>query len=128
MAQHVVTSALMVCTFGTAPSSFVATSKTILSNSLDAGNIMDYKPNTNIPPFGMCSSLLNPTVASATSAASGVLTPQACTPNTQSPWVPGALTVLSKDQPSLNNTSCLNCGWGGVITFTSPGQVTETIP
>jgi hypothetical protein len=30
--------------------------------------------------------------------------------------------------PALNNTSTLNCMWGGVITFTAPGQTTHMIP
>ena len=28
----------------------------------------------------------------------------------------------------MNNTSTLNCAWGGVITFVTPGQFTELIP
>lgn len=128
MAKHTVTTATMKCTMGAAPSSFIATPKMIKSGFQDAGNIMDHKPLVNIPPFGVCSSLGFPATASATSAAMGVLTPMPCVPNTPAPWTPGSPTVMSAFAPSLNDTSCLNCVWGGVITFVQPGQVTEDIP
>lgn len=128
MALQVVTGAMMMCSFGAAPSSFVATPRTTFSSNVNAGNIMDNAPVANVPPFGMCLSLANPTVASATSAALGVLTPMPCVPNTPAPWAPGSPTVLIDGMPALNNTSCLNCLWAGVITFTSPGQFTEMIP
>jgi hypothetical protein len=83
---------------------------------------------TNIPTFGMCSCLGNPEVASATTAAQGVLTPQACTPVTTSPWDPGAATVTIGGQPALDNVSTVECEWGGVITITNAGQETITIP
>jgi hypothetical protein len=82
----------------------------------------------NIMPFGMCISLANPTVASATAAALGVLTPMPCIPNTPTPWVPGALTVLLANQPTLDNISTLTCIWGGVITFVDAGEFTVDVP
>ena len=51
-----------------------------------------------------------------------------CIPNTPAPWVVGAPTVMTSYAPSLNNTACLNCIWGGVIQFIQPGQFTEMIP
>lgn len=129
MAMQVVTGAVMMCTFGVAPSSFIATPKMIMSSFMDAGNIMDNKPIANIPPFGMCTSLANPQVAAATAAAMGVLTPMPCIPSTAvGPWVPGSPTVLKKFMPALNNTSKLMCMWGGVISITFPGQTTHMIP
>jgi hypothetical protein len=128
MAIHSVTSGTMMCTFGVAPSVFNATPKMISSSVMQVGNIMDNIPITNIPPFGMCTSLANPTVAAATSAALGVLTPMPCVPVTPAPWTPGAPTVLASYMPALNNTSCLMCVWGGQIRFTYPGQTTEMIP
>ncbi|MFT6775169.1 MAG: hypothetical protein ACJA1L_002888 [Paracoccaceae bacterium] len=128
MAMQVVTGATLMCTFGLAPSSFVATPKMIMSSFMDAGNIMDNKPMVNILPFGACTSPANPQVAAATAAAMGVLTPMPCIPNTVAPWVPGSPTVLNKFMPALNNTSKLMCMWGGVISVTVPGQFTHMIP
>jgi hypothetical protein len=121
--------ALMMCTFGVAPSSLVVlpTNKMITSD-MPAANIMDHIPMTNIMPFGMCMSPSNPVVAAATAAALGVLTPMPCIPATTTPWVPGAATVLLANMPALDNVSQLMCMWGGVITFTFAGQVTEEIP
>ena len=50
----------------------------------------------------MCISPANPVVAAATTAALGVLTPQPCIPITIAPWLPGAVTVLTGNKPSLN--------------------------
>jgi hypothetical protein len=93
-----------------------------------AANIMDHVPLLNIMPFGTCSSIANPTVAAATSAASGALTPMPCVPNTVTPWVPGSPTVLLDYKPTLNDTSKCMCVWAGVISVTFPGQVTTDIP
>ena len=82
----------------------------------------------NIMPFAMCMSLANPQVAAATSAASGVLTPQPCIPMTQTPWVPGAPTLLIGNMPAVDNTCTCQCLWAGVVSVVNPGQVTELIP
>ena len=95
---------------------------------MPAANIMDNIPMVNVPPFAMCSSLANPTVAAATTAALGVLTPMPCVPVTPAPWTPGSATVMLANMPALNNTCTLNCIWGGVITFSQPGQTTVQIP
>ncbi len=89
---------------------------------------MDNKPMVNIMTFGACMSLANPTVATATAAAMGVLTPMPCIPVTPAPWVVGSPTVLLGNMPALNNTSTLMCMWAGVITVLQPGQFTEMIP
>ena len=118
----------MQCTFGVAPSVFNATPKTVVTNNMMAGNIMDHVPMLNIPPFGMCQSMANPEVAAATAAAMGALTPMPCVPNTPAPWVPGAPTVMVCNSPALDNTSQLMCIWGGVITFTNAGETNHQIP
>ena len=128
MAMHTCTGAMMQCSFGMAPSSFVATPKMVMTGNMDAGNIMDNVPMMNIPPFGMCLSMANPQVAAATAAALGVLTPMPCVPVIPAPWAPGAPTVLVANMPALDNTSKLMCAWAGVIQFTAPGQFTEMIP
>ncbi len=128
MAMHTCTGAMMQCTMGLAPSSFVATPKMVMTSNMPAGNIMDFVPIANIPPFGMCQSPANPMVAAATAAALGVLTPMPCMPVPTGPWVPGAPTVLVAGSPALNNSSKLMCAWAGVISFTNPGQTTEMVP
>lgn len=128
MAIQVCMGATLQCSFGAAPSSLVVLPiNRVLTNVPDA-NIMDYKPMVNILPFGSCTSLANPTVASATSAAMGVLTPMPCIPNTVAPWVPGAPTVLLANMPTLNNNSKLMCMWAGVIQVLNPGQTTVMVP
>ncbi len=128
MALHCCTGALMKCSFGMAPSTFVATPKMVQTSYMDAGNIMDNVPMMNVPPFGMCQSLANPTVAAATAAAMGALTPMPCIPVLPAPWVPGAPTVLVSNMPALNDSSKLMCAWAGVIQFNMAGQTTEMVP
>ncbi len=129
MPEQVVTGAMMMCTFGAAPAALVATSApTTMVGGPPAATIMDFAPMDNIPTFGMCMSIANPEVASATAAALGVLTPMPCIPATAAPWVPGAPTVTIGGFPALDNTSKCMCMWAGVISITVPGQFTTMIP
>ena len=129
MSIQVCMGAMMQCSFGVAPSSLVVLpTNQVLAGGPPAATIMDYAPIVNIPPFGMCNSLSNPTVAAATAAALGVLTPMPCVPATPAPWVPGAPTVLIGNMPALTNSSKLMCTWGGVIQITSPGEFTVMDP
>jgi hypothetical protein len=129
MAMQVCMGAVMQCSFGVAPSSLVVLPvNRVMTQQVPDANIMDNVPLVNIMPFGMCMSLANPTVAAATSAALGVLTPMPCIPNTPAPWVPGAPTVLLGNQPTLDNMSKLMCVWGGVIQFITPGEFTVMVP
>jgi len=129
MGNQVCNGASLMCSFGAAPSSLVVLPiNRVLTSHQPAANIMDHKPMVNILPFGACTSLANPTVASATSAAWGVLTPMPCIPVTSSPWLVGSPTVIVANQPALNNTCKLMCQWAGIITVAMPGQVSEIIP
>ena len=129
MAMQVCMGAMMQCSFGMAPSSLVVLpANRVLTGQVPDANIMDHIPLVNIMPFGMCMSPANPTVAAATSAALGVLTPMPCIPNTPAPWVPGAPNVLLGNSPTLDNTSKLMCMWGGVIQFVTPGEFTVMVP
>ena len=128
MGIQVCTGAMMMCSFGVAPSSLVVLLANRTMTGTPAANIMDNKPIVNIPPFGMCNSPANPMVAAATAAALGVLTPMPCVPVTAAPWAPGAPTVLIGNMPALNNSSKLMCNWGGVIQITVPGQFQTMIP
>jgi len=123
------TGCTMMCTFGAAPSVLNALQAPTVMCGTPAATIMDSKPIANIPPFGVCMSLANPTVASATAAALGVLTPMPCIPNTVAPWIPtGPPTVMIGGAPALNITSKCMCMWGGVISIIAPTQVQTMVP
>ena len=125
MANLVCMGAAMQCSFGVAPSSLVVLPQNaVLAGGTPAATIMDNAPIVNIPPFGMCSSPSNPTVAAATAAALGVLTPMPCVPVTSAPWTPGVPTVMIGNMPALDDQSKLMCNWGGVIQINFAGQAT----
>ena len=129
MGQQVCMGAMMQCSFGMAPSSLcVLPTKMVMTSKMPAATIMDHIPLVNVLPFSMCTSPANPMVAAATAAALGVLTPMPCIPVATAPWLPGSPTVLLGKIPALNASSKLMCNWAGVISITSPGQVTELIP
>ena len=108
------------CSFGAAPGTLNVLPTNKVMTSMSIATIMDNKPMANIMPFGMCSSMANPTVASATAAALGVLTPMPCVPVIAAPWAPGSPTVLIGGYPALNHSSKLLCNWGGQIQIVNP--------
>jgi hypothetical protein len=131
MPMQVVNGATLMCTMGLAPSTLVVLPiNRVMCGSQPAANIQDHIPMVNIMPFGMCISPANPTVAAATTAALGVLTPMPCIPATTMPWAPGAVAppVILGNQPSLDNISICNCMWAGVVSVVMPGQLTTQIP
>lgn len=128
MAIQVCMGATLQCSFGMAPSSLMVLPQNRVLTATPDANIMDHKPMVNILPFGMCTSPSNPTVAAATTAALGVLTPMPCVPVTPAPWIPGSPTVLIGGLPALNNNCKLMCAWGGVIQVLNPGQMTVMVP
>ena len=128
MPLQVVSGATLQCSMGTAPSSLVVLpTNRVITGGQPAATIQDHVPMVNIMPFGMCTSLANPAVASATAAALGVLTPMPCVPVTPAPWTPGSSTVLIANIPALNQPSKCNCTWAGVIRVTTPGESTLNI-
>jgi uncharacterized Zn-binding protein involved in type VI secretion len=129
--QHVCNGATIKCAFAVPPG--IATLIVLPENRVNVGGqpaatVMDHIPLDNIPTFGMCMTLSNPEVATATTAALGVLTPQPCLPVVAAPWEPGAPTVMVDGMPALDNTSMAECEWGGVITVMVPGQMTVMVP
>lgn len=128
MGQQVCMGAVTRCSFGAAPSTLVVAPLHNVYTGTPAATVMDNKPMANVIPFGMCRSLGNPMVASATAAALGSLTPMPCFPATSAPWMPGSPTVQIGGLPALNNSSKLFCNWGGVIGIDMPGQLTVAIP
>ena len=128
MPIQVCSGAMLQCSFGVAPASLVVLPLNRVNTGTPAANILDSKPMVNISSFGACMSIANPSVAAATSAAMGVLTPMPCIPMTMSPWTPGAATVVLAQAPALDNTCTLMCTWGGVIQVMVPGQFTVQVP
>lgn len=124
MATSVVTGATLQCTFGTMPGSLMVTSQMkTLAGNMPMATVMDAMPGANITPFGMCTSMANPQVAAATSAALGVLTPVPCTMAPAGVWPPKKPTVLIGGNPCLTNDCQLHCALGqGTIAVVSPGQ------
>jgi len=121
-----VQAAMMTCSFGVAPSTLtpLPTPK-VLIEGRPAATISDSAPLVNVPPFGMCTSIANPQVASATAAALGVLTPMPCVPVT-TPWVNGATKTLVGGKPAVTMGAQCQCAYGGVIQIVNPGA-TKTI-
>jgi hypothetical protein len=120
--------AMIMCSFGVAPVSLnVLPTSMVTIEGKPAATITDMAPMMNIPPFGMCTALSNPTVAAATAAALGVLTPMPCVPVPAGPWKPGATKTLIAKLPALTGSSTCNCAWGGVISITFPGAVRTTV-
>lgn len=128
MGMLVTNGATLMCSFGMAPSTLVVTPASRVLAGTPAANIGDCIPNSNILPFGMCQSLANPAVASATSAAGGVLTPQPCVPAIAGTWMPGSPTVLVGGKPAVNQNCKCMCAYGGVVQVTNPGQTSTMVP
>ena len=123
MSQFVCSTANIKCMFGDGPAVFnVLPTNRVFLNNKPMATIMDNQPMVNIPSFGMCKSMANPAVASATAAALGVLTPQPCMPVPAGPWFPGNPKVLIRNNPALMMTDKCMCAWAGTIEITSTGQ------
>ena len=125
MANPGVMSAICTCSFGVAPMPLLVSSQqTVNMFKLPAATIMDNK----FVSFGMCSSLANPTVAAATAAAFGALTPMPCLPAIVAPWVPACPTVTVCGKPLLTTGSQLMCNWGGIIKINMTPAMTVKTP
>lgn len=124
MPSQVCTGATLQCSFGTAPSTFAATGVEV-SATAAAGVVTDVTPS-NVPPFALCTSLSNPQVSAATTAASGTLTPQPCVP-VLAPWTPGSSEVTIGGVAALDDSSQCQCSWGGVVTVSAAGQTSVTL-
>jgi hypothetical protein len=129
MGEIVVNGAMLACDKAVPPGTatlVVLPASLVDSNSKPVATIMDYKPMANVPPFGMCTSQLNPATAAATSAALGTPTPGPCTPNLPAPWTPGSSTVMVGNKPALTASSTCKCLAGGSISIKAAGQTNTT--
>jgi hypothetical protein len=127
MGQLVVMGAVTSCSMGTGPCTMIVPpANKVMGCNVPAANIMDNKIS-NLPSFIMCTSMSNPTVASATSAASGVLTPMPCVPALAAPWSPGASKTKIANMPALDSSSTLQCSYGGTISISYAGEAKITV-
>lgn len=129
MTNQVCNGAVITCPFATGPSSLVVTPESrVTAGGQPAANIMDNKPGANVMPFPMCASMANAAVATATSAACGVLTPQLCTFVPAGPLIPTAPTKMVGGQPSAcQGASCFcSCG-AGSVEIAVPGEFTVAV-
>ncbi|MGO1077498.1 DUF4280 domain-containing protein [Inquilinus sp. CA228] len=126
MAEFLTTGCLLSCNCGLTPSVFVALElpgKPVITG-MAAATIMEIIPFDNVLPFGMCKSLANPQVASATAAAQGSLTPMPCVPVIPAPWEPPSVITSYAGLPMATVQSKCMCAWAGEI---SVEQAAETI-
>ena len=124
MAFPVVAGATCMCTMGTAPGQINPTNQpSVRIAGKPVASTIDIAPMTNVTPCGLCTSMTNPVVASATAAALGVLTPQPCTPVPTGTWqCSGKVRVAGKKV--LTSEGTLRCAYMGTISITNPGQQT----
>jgi len=116
----VVEGAIVQCSFGLAPASLiVAPTSQVMVEGRPAADITCSTP-ANIPTFGMCTTLSNPEVAAATTAALGVLTPMPCVP-VLAPWIPASTTLIGGKPALVAGCTCL-CAYGGVVQIVNPGS------
>ncbi len=127
MPKFLTTGATLECTMGAAPSVFVAQGLPGVPDilgSMPAATIAEFTP-TNILPFGMCKSPENPTVAQATAAANGVLTPMPCVPSVVAPWAPPSECTTVNGVALATAESKCACAYGGTISVQTPIQGPE---
>lgn len=125
MSFCVCTGGMIKCPFGSVPVPFNALpAPRVLVNGRPAGVMTDMIPMVNVPSFGMCQNPANPTVAAATAAAMGVLTPMPCIPVPAGTWLKTSLRVMIGGKPAMTDGSTLMCAWGGQITVQFSGQTT----
>ncbi|MBP3273907.1 MAG: DUF4280 domain-containing protein [Butyrivibrio sp.] len=112
-----------MCTMGTTPAPIKVTSQAkTLAGGKPCATIQDASPMANVGPFGMCTSLANPQVAAATTAALGVLTPQPCIPAPAGMWIPTKPKVLIGGKPCLSQDCKMICAYAGQISIVNPAQ------
>ncbi len=125
MRRLVAKGAKLRCADGSSPCALSVTRTNYVVDGAAIANVEDHLFPMNIEGFGMCSSLQNPLVQTATAAANGTLTPVPCVPPAFTPWTPGA-TFIQQDVGggrmvrALTNDSRCNCGFGPTVTVEDP--------
>ena len=119
MGKFVTQGAMLQCSFGMSPCTLnVIVPLRPTCQGMAMATTMDYTI-ANISTFGMCQSMANPTVASATAAAMGVLTPMPCIPVIAAPWAPAGQVKIMGQPALINNAKCM-CSFGGQISVINP--------
>ena len=127
MTKLVTVGAQLRCSQGAAPSSLsIPAPEGTAADENAAATVQHHQAMANIAPFGMCRSMSNPQVASASAAAQGVLTPQRCVPHVTAPWSPGASGVTLNGAKALTSDSTCSCAWAGTIEIVAPGSAVDT--
>ncbi len=122
MPKLVVLGATIACDKGTSPASLsVLPGNDAEGAGKAVATVQDFAPMVNVPAFGMCTTQANPQVATATTAAQGVLTPQPCVPVITSPWSPGATEATLRGAKALTANSTCSCAWSGSVSVKDPG-------
>lgn len=112
-----------MCSFALGPFTLNTINNVTIENK-PVLTVKDTVPGSNIVFAGvMCTSMSNPTVASATAAAFGVLTPQPCTPMPAGMWIPGTMNSKVKQMAILDSSCSLMCAYGGKISVIFPGSL-----
>lgn len=123
MGSVVVSGANIKCTMGQGAGTLNVTSQLICkAGKKHIATVQDTIPMANVGTCGMCISMANPIVASATAAALGVLTPQPCIPSPVGMWMPVGKIKIS-GIPSVSADATLICSYAGTISIVSTGQV-----
>ena len=121
--EYVVDGATIECNWGDSSSNLTVlpVHRVKLTDKYKA-NIGDCAPMVNVPPFGNCQSMANPTVAAATAANYGKLQPMPCTPAC-SAWIASKTDYKIDKMFPLLNTDKTTCPLGaGMIKITDSGQ------
>ena len=113
MAGNAVNSGMSMikCSYGSAPMPFDAENPSYMVCKAIGGTISDAIPFGNIPTFGQCMCMSNPT--NAAFSTTGVYAP--CVPVTTS-WIPDVPNITFQGLPILDKASTCICSWGGEIT------------
>ncbi len=127
---YVTSNAILRCPFGLMTSILNVVDPSRPSIGINKmATIQDRLP-VNIPPFGMCTSILNPAVQSATMLAMGTLTPAPC-PCVQAMmgWSLAPNNVVNTTSYFIDQTCTLLCSFGGNIMIVHSGQgVSAPVP
>ncbi|MCR4997039.1 MAG: DUF4280 domain-containing protein [Butyrivibrio sp.] len=127
MSELVVASGTCMCSMGMAPAPLKVTNNAkVLADGKPCGTMADAQGVANVGPFGMCTSLANPTVAAATAAALGVLTPQPCVPAVTGTWIPTKPKILIGGKPCLSSDCKAVCAYAGSLSVAFAGQIKAT--